>query len=79
MVASLLGHGLYYVLVQRHPVAQVTPYLLLAPLLAAWASLLGDQLGPRLWLGGAMVLGGVLAIALRALAKSRPLATAEDL
>ena len=28
--ASLLGHGVYYLLVQRHPVAQVTPWLLLA-------------------------------------------------
>ena len=27
--------------------------------------------GPRLWIGGAMVLGGVLAVALRALAKQR--------
>jgi O-acetylserine/cysteine efflux transporter len=73
VVASVLGHGLYYSLVQRHPVAQVTPYLLAAPLLATLLGiwLLGDQVGPRLWLGGAMVLGGVLAIALRALAKSR--------
>ena len=31
----------------------------------------GDRPGPRLWLGGAMVLGGVLAIALRTLAKQR--------
>jgi O-acetylserine/cysteine efflux transporter len=73
LVASVLGHGLYYVLVQRHPVAQVTPYLLAAPLLATLLGiwLLGDRVGPRLWLGGAMVLGGVLAIALRALAKAR--------
>ena len=31
LLASLLGHGLYYVLVQRHPVATVTPWLLIAP------------------------------------------------
>ncbi len=57
---------------QRHPVAKVTPYLLVAPLLATLLGIafLGDQVGPRLWLGGAMVLGGVLAIALRNLAKS---------
>ena len=75
LVASVVGHGLYYVLVQKHPVAQVTPYLLAAPLLATLLGiwLLHDQVGPRLWLGGAMVLGGVLAIALRALAKSRPI------
>lgn len=67
LVASLLGHGLYYKLVQRHPVAQVTPYLLMAPLLATILGIvvLGDQVGPRLWIGGAMLLGGVLAIALR--------------
>jgi O-acetylserine/cysteine efflux transporter len=79
--ASMLGHGLYYVLVQRHPVAQVTPWLLLAPVgaillgMAFW----GDRPGPRLWIGGAMVLGGVLIIALRAMAKMRALPAAEDL
>jgi O-acetylserine/cysteine efflux transporter len=73
LVASLLGHGLYYVLVQRHPVARVTPWLLLAPLLAVGLGVLfwGDRPGSQLWLGGAMVLGGVLLIALRTLAKAR--------
>jgi O-acetylserine/cysteine efflux transporter len=73
LVASVIGHGIYYLLVQRHPVAKVTPYLLVAPLLATLLGIafLGDQVGPRLWLGGAMVLGGVLAIARRALAKQR--------
>lgn len=71
--ASLLGHGLYYVLVQRHPVAQVMPWLLLSPVLsvALGIAFWGDRPGPRLWLGGAMVLGGVLVVALRALAKAR--------
>ena len=79
--ASLLGHGLYYVLVQRHPVAQVTPWLLLAPVGAVVLGMLfyGDRPGPQLWIGGAMVLGGVLLIALRAGAKARPLPTAEEL
>lgn len=81
LFASLLGHGLYYVLVQRHPVAQVTPWLLLAPMLAVGLGMLfwGDRPGPRLWLGGAMVLGGVLVIALRARTKARPLPLAEEL
>jgi len=67
LVSSLIGHGLYYVLLQRHPVAAVTPWLLLSPLMtvvlgvAVW----GDRPGPTLWLGGAMVLGGVLVIALQ--------------
>jgi O-acetylserine/cysteine efflux transporter len=81
LFASLLGHGLYYVLVQRHPVAQVTPWLLLAPVgaillgMAFW----GDRPGPQVWIGGAMVLGGVLIIALRAMAKQRPLPAGEEL
>lgn len=73
LISSLLGHGLYYLLVQRHPVAAVTPWLLLSPLvtiaLGVWVW--GDRPGPELWLGGAMVLGGVLVIALQGLRKIR--------
>lgn len=78
-VSSLLGHGLYYVLLQRHPVAQVTPWLLLVPVIAVALGIVfwGDRPGPRLWLGGAMVLGGVLIIALRAIAKSRVIPASE--
>ena len=81
LVASLLGHGLYYVLLQRHPVAQVTPFLLAAPLLATVLGIvfLHDQVGPRLWIGGAMVLAGVLLIALRNLAKARVMAVPADI
>jgi O-acetylserine/cysteine efflux transporter len=72
--ASLLGHGVFYWLVQRHPVAQVTPYLLLTPVLAVVLGIAfwGDRPGPALWIGGAMVLGGVLLIAIRNLQKARP-------
>lgn len=67
VIASLVGHGLYYVLVRRHPVAQVTPYLLATPLLATILGIvfMDNAVGPRLWLGGTMVMGGVLAIAAR--------------
>ena len=70
-ISSLLGHGLYYTLVQRHPVAQVMPWLLLTPVLAVALGIVfwGDRPGPQLLLGGAMVLGGVLIIALRAASK----------
>ena len=80
LVASLLGHGLYYTLVQRHPVARVMPWLLLTPLFATALGIAfhGDAPGPRLWLGGAMVLAGILAIALRSQARSRPLPEAEE-
>ncbi len=71
--ASLLGHGVYYRLVQRHPVSQITPWMLLVPLLVVVLGVLfwGDRPGPRVLLGGAMVLGGVLVIALRARARAR--------
>ncbi len=70
--ASLIGHTLFFRLVQRHPVVQVMPYLLLTPVFAVALGIFvwGDRPGPQLWLGGAMVLGGVLAIALRARAKA---------
>lgn len=69
--ASLIGHSVFYRLVQRHPVATVMPYLLLTPVFAVALGILvwGDRPGPQLWVGGAMVLGGVLIIALRARAK----------
>ena len=81
IMASLVGHGLYFHLLQRHPVAQVTPYLLVTPVLATLLGIvfLHDQVGPRLWLGGAMVLGGVLAIALRYLARARIAPPASDI
>ena len=81
LLSSLLGHGLYYALVQRHPVAQVTPWLLLVPVfaIALGIAFWGDRPGPRLWLGGAMVLGGVLVVALRTMRQSRTPALAEEL
>lgn len=80
LISSLLGHGLYFSLIRRHPVARITPLLLAAPLLAVGLGVWvwGDTPGPRLWLGGAMVLAGVLVIALRNLAKARPTPMAED-
>lgn len=73
LISSLIGHGLYYTLVQRHPVALVTPYLLMTPVMAITLGIVfwGDRPGPELWLGGAMVLGGVFVIALRGWHKQR--------
>src|SRR5690606_3449378 len=74
--ASLLGHGLFYWLVQRHPVSQVTPCRLVSPAFAVALRIAfwGDRPGPALWIGGALVLGGVLLVALRTLQKARPAA-----
>ena len=81
IAASLVGHGIYYSLIQRHPVAKVMPWLLLTPLLAMGLGIafFGDKPGPKLWLGGAMVLGGILVIALRTQAKARAAPVAEEL
>jgi O-acetylserine/cysteine efflux transporter len=81
LVASLLGHGVYFLLLQRHPVAELTPWLLLTPLLAVVLGIVfwGDRPGTQLWVGGALVLGGVATIALRAKVRARPLPPAREI
>ncbi len=67
LMASIVGHGLLFWLVQRHPVSQVTPYLLMTPLFAMALGVFvwGDRPGPRLLVGGSLVLAGVLVVAVR--------------
>ncbi|MGH8034080.1 MAG: DMT family transporter, partial [Lysobacterales bacterium] len=62
LIASILGHGLFFFLVQRHPVSSIMPYLLLTPLTAVVFGILvwGDRPGWRLVVGGALVLSGIL-------------------
>ena len=73
VVASLMGHGLFYYLVQRHPVSAIMPYMLLTPLFAVMFGVLvwGDRPGWRLFVGGALVLLGIFLITLRAMRKAR--------
>jgi O-acetylserine/cysteine efflux transporter len=68
LVASIVGHGLFFTLVQRHPVSSVMPYLQLQPVFAVIFGILiwGDQPGWRLYLGGLAVIIGILIITLRA-------------
>ncbi len=65
LLASIVGHGLFYYLVQRNPVSTVTPHLLTVPVLAVilgvW--LRDDPFTLRLLIGGSMVLVGVFLIA----------------
>ena len=72
LVASIVGHGLFFTLVQRHPVSEVMPYLQMTPVLAIIFGIViwGDQPGWRLYLGGAAVIMGILIITLRARKKS---------
>lgn len=68
LVASIVGHGLFFHLVQRHPVTTIMPYLQLMPLFGVVFGILvwGDRPGWRLYMGGAVVLSGILIITLRA-------------
>lgn len=77
--ASIVGHGTFYWLIQRHEVNTVTPYLLLVPILAVLLGVLfhGDQPGPRLMIGGAMVIAGVLWVTIRARYRKQPLPPVE--
>ena len=75
--ASLVGHGVFYYLVQRHPVTTIMPYMLLTPVFAVLFGILvwGDRPGWKLILGGFLVLFGILIITLRARKKLNPRAT----
>lgn len=77
--ASIIGHGTFYWLIQRHEINSVTPWLLLVPVLAvAFGVLLrGDQPGARLLAGGVMVIAGVLWVTLRARYRRRVVANPE--
>lgn len=70
-IASIMGHGLFYFLVQRHPVSTIMPFLLLTPLAAVSFGIFiwGDRPGPRLLIGGFLVLTGILVVTLRSRAK----------
>ena len=65
--ASLIGHAGMYYLVQRYEVSKITALGLMGPVFGIFfgVTVLGDVLTPRMMLGGAMVLGGVLIISLR--------------
>jgi O-acetylserine/cysteine efflux transporter len=68
LIASLVGHGLFYFLVQRHPISTLMPYMLLTPVFAVIFGILvwGDQPGWRIFVGGLMVLFGIAVITMRA-------------
>jgi O-acetylserine/cysteine efflux transporter len=73
VVASLVGHGVFYLLVQRHPVPLVMPYMLMMTPMAAGFGILvwGDSPGPKLWIGGSIILGSILFITLRGRARAQ--------
>ncbi|MEM7706436.1 MAG: DMT family transporter [Pseudomonadota bacterium] len=70
--ASIVAHGIFFFLIQRHPVAYVTPYLLMTPLLAIVLGIVmwGDRLSWGLVAGGVLIIGGILILSLRARARA---------
>ena len=62
--ASIVGHGIVYLMLGKHPVSRVTPLLLPAPVLASFFGifLLHDILGWRLILGGFLTLLGTFTV-----------------
>ncbi len=77
LAVMVLGYGLYYMLLKRHPVNVVMPFTLLVPLFGVLSGVLflGDRLTPALLLGGATTISGVAIILLRRAGKlaSEPL------
>ena len=67
LVVSVGAHTLYYGLIQRYEATLISPLTLMTPLATIFlgVALLGDPFGPRMVLGTALALVGVLIIALR--------------
>ena len=67
LVASLIAHTGYFLLVQRYPVTSVAPLTTLSPIFSIvfGVLLLGDHLTSRILIGGACTLVGVLIITVR--------------
>jgi len=67
LMSSIAAYGLWYWLLQKHPVSRVVPLTLLMPvfavILGVW--LLGDPLGFNKVAGGAMVIAGLAVINVR--------------
>jgi O-acetylserine/cysteine efflux transporter len=68
LFAGVFGQGLWYRLVQRYQTNQVMPFTILVPVMAVIFGilLLGEELSWQLALGGAITIGGVAIIVLRA-------------
>lgn len=62
--ASIIGHGLWYGLVQRHDLSLVVPFTLLAPVIGVLAAVtvLGESLGVEKIAGGILTMLGVALI-----------------
>ncbi len=64
IMASLLGQGGFYLLMRRHDASLIAPLMLFAPLwgVVSGVAVLGEPFSWRLIVGGAVTIGGALAI-----------------
>jgi drug/metabolite transporter (DMT)-like permease len=67
LLVSVLAHTLYYGLIQRYEATLISPLTLMTPLatIALGVLITHDAFGPRMAVGTALALAGVLVIALR--------------
>lgn len=67
LMSSLVAHSGWYWLISRYPVTSLAPVTLLSPLFGIFfgVTLLHDQLTPRMLIGGAITLVGVLIVVMR--------------
>lgn len=74
LCAGTGGNGLMFVLVRRHPVDKVTPYLLLTLpyTVATGVIFLGDTLTPRMIAGMLITLAGLVAVTLQGQFRRKP-------
>jgi O-acetylserine/cysteine efflux transporter len=61
-IASMLGYSLWSRLLSRHPAGKVAPFSLLVPVIgiASSAVMLGERLSGYQWVGGALVMVGLV-------------------
>jgi O-acetylserine/cysteine efflux transporter len=80
VATSLIGHGGVYFLVQRYPASQTAPLMLLAPVIgvACGVTINGDELTPRMVVGGLVAIVGVLIITVRERALKVPTRAAPE-
>lgn len=74
LCAGAGGNGLMFVLVRRHPVDKVTPYLLLTLpyTVVAGVIFMGDTLTPRMITGLLITMAGLVAVTLQGRFRRRP-------
>ncbi len=67
VLVALFGHSAFYYLVKKYDVTQVMPFTLTVPLWAVVFStiFLGEEITPKLIIGGVLCLGGVWLVSIR--------------